>query len=66
MKLVVTSCRLGEMSGGLGETGSTLTVVIFLICSSLPPSLPTPSSPHEPHVDHAASPMVKIYGKPGD
>ena len=29
VKLVKTSYRLGEMSGGLGETGSTLTVVIF-------------------------------------
>ena len=53
MKIVITSYRLGEMSGGFGETGSMLTVVIFLICSSLPPS-----SPHKPHVDHAASPMV--------
>ena len=57
MKLVVPSYRLGVMSGGFGETGEPHVEDDFLGSpSSL--LLLLPPLPHEPLVDHAASPMV--------
>ena len=58
MKLVVTSNRLGEMSGGFGETGEPHVEDDFL---GYPSSLPDPN--HHLLTDHAASPMV-IVGQP--
>ena len=59
MRLVVTSYRLREVSCGFGETH-----VEDDFLGSPSSSLLLPPLPHEPLVDHAASPMVKTTDVP--